>query len=383
MRPCGSSRACHVLGWWQGEVCFVVLQRFVLGARGPRVSVVSRGHARLCGGTGSRLAWVGDGYSLFLAFFLPLGPLCGGFAIPSVGLALPPDGLPHCFVSAWPPLLLLAGILHGRAAPSMAPSLPLRALPFRSPLPPLGLAILPHSHVKRSPCPPRRARGPRPPPGALPCVSPGGVRGPLSGSGRPAPPWVVGGSPAGPVGHAALPPCCAAPLAAIVTSSCFRGGGGALCVRTFRPPREGVGCVAFFFNLYFSFLSYAVPLSAVGLDPLCGGPAVAAFVSNRSLRGVHARSLFGPRGPWAGLSWQWCLLSSAPLSGWLCVTVLPCGGPLLRPCLVLLVVLWRGSSGVCPVDGSVTFLAGFPLDCLIRWLYSFWVARLRVCRSGL
>jgi hypothetical protein len=190
-------------------------------------------------------AWVGWGWLFFIFsfFFLPLGPLCGGFAIPSVGLALPPDGLPHCFVSVRPPLLLLTGILHGLAAPSMAPSWPLRALPFRSPLQPLGLAALPHSLVKRSPCPPRRARGPRPPPGALPCVSPGGVRGPLSGSGRPAPPWVVGGSPAGPVGHAALPPCCAAPLAAIVTSSGFRGGAWALCVRTFRPCR--LCCILF------------------------------------------------------------------------------------------------------------------------------------------
>ena len=140
-------------------------------------------------------------------------------------------------------------------------------------------------------------------------------------------------------------------------------------------PSGRVGCVAFFFNNYLPFLFYAVPLSVVVLDPLCDGPAVAAVVCNRSLRGVPPRSPFGPRGPWAGLSGRRCRLSSAPFSGWLCVSVLPCGGPFLRPCLVLLVVLLRGSPGVCPVHGSATFLAWFPLDCLIGWLYSFWVAR--------
>jgi hypothetical protein len=144
------------------------------------------------------LGWVGVVFSFpfVIHFFVPPGPCAGDLRFWVWALPLPPAGLPPCFVNVRPPLLLLAGILYGLAAPSQAPSLPLRALPFRSPLQPLGLAALPHSFVKRSPCPPRRARGPRPPPGALPCVSPGGVRGPLSGSGRPAPPWVVEGSPA-------------------------------------------------------------------------------------------------------------------------------------------------------------------------------------------
>ena len=86
--------------------------------------------------------------------------------------------------------------------------------------------------------------------------------------------------------------------------------------------------------------------------------------------------------PFAALSWRQCLLSSAQLSGWPCVSVLPCGGPLLLPRLVLLMVLWRGSSGGCPVHGSATVLAGFPLGCLIGWLSSVCVARLRVGRSG-
>ena len=137
------------------------------------------------------------------------------------------SSLPPCFSPTWP----------GR--PFHGSFLALRALPYRSPLQPLGLAALSHSFVKRSPCPPRRARGPRPPPGALPCVSPGGVRGPLSGSGRPAPPGVVGDSPA--VALCGMRLFLLAALLLSLPSSLlpvfFWGGQGPLC-RAF-PPAAG------------------------------------------------------------------------------------------------------------------------------------------------
>jgi len=184
------------------------------------------------------LYWCGFAISFSFFFIFPSDPRVGD-------LRLPPAGLPHCLVRARPPLLLLAGILHGLAVPSMALSLQLRALPYRSPLQPLGLAALPHSFVKRSPCPPRRARGPCPPPGALPCVPPGGVRGPLSGSGRPSPPWVVEGSPAvAPCGMRLflLAALLLSPPSSLHPGS--EGGPGPLCHAS--PPAVPTGSPSFF-----------------------------------------------------------------------------------------------------------------------------------------
>ena len=70
-------------------------------------------------------------FPLVLHFFAPPDPCAGDLRSWMWALPLPPDGLPRCFVSVRPPLLLLAGILHGQAAPSNAPSWPLRSAPCR------------------------------------------------------------------------------------------------------------------------------------------------------------------------------------------------------------------------------------------------------------
>ena len=78
--------------------------------------------------------------------------------------------------------------------------------------------------------------------------------------------------------------------------------------------------------------------------------------------------------PSAGLSWRECLLSSAQLAGWLCVYVLPCGGHLLLPRLVLLMVLWRGSSG----GVSRSWFSDGPSGVSSRLPY--WVVTFGLCR---
>lgn len=155
MQPCGSSRACHMFGWLRGDVRFVALQGFVLGARGPRVSLVTHGHARLCGGSGSRPWWVGGGYSSFL-IFSPSDPCAGVLRFDRWALPFRPmafrtvssvPGLPSCFspafFMAWPPppWLLLC-----RSAPCRFGRLchPLASRPFPTvtssarPVPPAG-----------------------------------------------------------------------------------------------------------------------------------------------------------------------------------------------------------------------------------------------------
>ena len=261
------------------------------------------------------LYWCGFAISFSFFFIFPSDPRVGD-------LRLPPAGLPHCLVSARPPLLLLAGILHGLAVPSMALSLQLRALPYRSPLQPLGLAALPHSFVKRSPCPPRRARGPCPPPGALPCVPPGGVRGPLSGSGRPSPPWVVEGSPAvAPCGMRLflLAALLLSPPSSLHPGS--EGGPGPLCHAS--PPAVPTGSPSFLVIFFFHLLCCALLHFVLLLHPLWDCSAVDVFGGRFSwlLRGLCAHHLLGSRAPFAGLLWQGCLHPSALLSGCFCVSV--------------------------------------------------------------
>jgi hypothetical protein len=163
---------------------------------------------------GYRLGWAGNGLSFFLFFFYfsPSGPLRGGFALLSVGLALTAfrtlssvSGLPPCFSPAWPGRPFHGSFLAApRLAVAVASSTPWPCSPspqFRQ-----ALALSPPQGPGASPtpgCPPLR----------------------ISWWGQGATVW-VGSSCAsggcwgfagrGPVWHAALPPCCAAPLAAFV-----------------------------------------------------------------------------------------------------------------------------------------------------------------------
>ena len=169
-------------------------------------------------------AWVGWGCFFFpfrYSFFRPPGSLRGGFAVLGVGLApsacRPSALFRQCQASPlasrrhslWPGCPIPGSFLAApRLAVSVASSTPWPSGPspqFRQ-----ALALSPPQGPGASPtpgCPPLR----------------------ISWWGQGATVW-VGSSCAsvgcrgfagrGPVWHAALPPCCAAPLAAIVTSSC-------------------------------------------------------------------------------------------------------------------------------------------------------------------
>ena len=359
-----------------GHPRFVVLALVGLVCQGTWTSRFTC-HSQACWvGLGPvALYWCGFAISFSFFFIFPSDPRVGD-------LRLPPAGLPHCLVSARPPLLLLADILHGLAVPSMALSLQLRALPYRSPLQPLGLAALPHSFVKRSPCPPRRARGPCPPPGALPCVPPGGVRGPLSGSGRPSPPWVVEGSPAvAPCGMRLflLAALLLSPPSSLHPGS--EGGPGPLCHAS--PPAVPTGSpsffVIFFPPLVLRFAAFRSSIaSVVGLfccRRLCQ-PIFLAFAG--PLRSSSSRlSCTLCRSAMAGVSVPLCPSLRVSLRlcvVWGCACIATPPGPPYGPSRRVFRGVSRGL--------SAPFLAGDRPGRLMGCCYLLCVARLRVCRSG-
>ena len=170
-------------------------------------------------------AWVGWGCFFFPvsdSLFFPPDPsagVCGSgcgtcpFRLTAFRTVSSVSGLPSCFSPAFfMARLPLPMLLPGRSAPRLAVSVASSTPWPRGPSPQFRQALA---------LSPPQGRGASPTPGCPPLR--------ISWWGQGATVW-VGSSCAsvgcrgfagrGPVWHAALPPCCAAPLAAIVTSSC-------------------------------------------------------------------------------------------------------------------------------------------------------------------
>jgi hypothetical protein len=218
--------------------------------------------------------------------------------------------------------------------------------------------------------------------GALPCVPPGGVRGPLSGSGRPSPPWVVEGSPAvAPCGMRLflLAALLLSPPSSLHPGS--EGGPGPLCHAS--PPAVPTGSpsffVIFFPPLVLRFAAFRSSIaSVVGLfccRRLCQ-PIFLAFAG--PLRSSSSRlSCTLCRSAMAGVSVPLCPSLRVSLRlcvVWGCACIATPPGPPYGPSRRV----FRGVSR----DLSAPFLAGDRPGRLMGCCFLLCVARLRVCRSG-